>query len=1143
MAATSDPLGGKFPGFFTQLYSLIRNVERKKFILQLSFNDVFRLLEQNDHSDTYKRYAIKRLFQLNDRLNEEQIQKIRTLFLNNFRQYTSLRNLEEPLVGFLAGAIEENVLGEYLKVALNHKSTELFKKCDAFIQSYTNFFIREDEYSTITFSGSHPVSDLNYEKAQCLIELIALHIDPSRIKIHLKIHNSINESMANFLIFASPYIRNLELHHLDDNTTNFILTRCNSLSRLWIKSKNITDAGLVFIEDLSFLESLTINYCPQIEILPKLSRLTLLRHLDISLCNLVKQLPPLNALKSLETLCIYGCSELESLPDISQLRALSTLNLSECRKIKNLPPLTNLSSLETITLMHCESLVVLSSIDSLRKLKTINLHNCKNLEKIDSLEGLENLLSLNLYGCIKLKRLPSLHSLVSLRTLNLNYCCELEELPDLIALTELRSLNLYKCYKITALPSLAGLTNLDLLCLAECSDLVDFPPFDPLINLSVLNLSFCQNLRHFPFTARLEKLVKIKAQMCPNLQTLPDLKALPLLTSFDLSGCVSLTQEVRINALHALLEENHQQVIKLLQDFEIEDTTSFERKLAEKDRALYLQTLPRLKPPNQEVRLEVLSSLLDTDFSTALNYLYSFAIPDTDALCEVLRSRTVVLEFMKRCEISLVDVISLPLTLSCFQAVLADDFIQFQKILTESKGEANLECVKDNSLLKAFILKHLDSIWMNNATKEFIITHYPADDLENEMFYPLKVITKEQTVKFKVTTRQLQRFAKEIIVRWGNLLEISPASLFPSFLDVVFYGQSGIDAGGLSRQFVSQLFQALVHHSPSKLFIRRINGFFIPHLAQKEYSFFEALGQVSGFLLNATTHCPIGELFDTVFFEKLKEITPEEVGRETKVYETSLRAMDRPRLLVLCDSLFNPAEIPQYVYDTLAEEDRQFYEKGKDTLRAMKQFFLAENFHTLDPYIRERIDYLHPFSDNLTEENFDHTRSEIFDEFIDVYLNQLLAIHAFARGIAKSLPLIIQDEEADWVIREWKDFCELPTSCVSKMLQGTLTKEEFKDSLEVGCADSAKEEEVALWLEEWLQSADIFHIRKFLIQVTGAPTLTGNIKISLSEQHEAITYSTCFSTMKLPIGIEKDTFFAELDALNNQAQPEEFNEP
>lgn len=1142
MAATSEVIPDKAPGFFTQLYTLKGNLERKKFILQATFRDVFHLLNQQHHSIRYHKFALQRLMGLNKDLNDKQIIKIRTLFLRNFSRYAAFNSLHAPVVGFLAGAIEEDVIGEYLKVAFTQKSDLLIKNCMAFINSQTNFSIQHEEFITITFTGSNLESNPDYIKAQKLIEIIAKHIEPDSIKIHLTLNNFLNEAIVNFVISTAPYIRTLMLYQLDDQSVKFLLDNCLSLSNLWIKSKKLTAEGLSPIVNLSSLAFLTLNYCHQLQSLPELSRLTSLRQLDISYCHL-NQLPPLNVLTSLEILYIYGCHPLEYIPEITQLKNLKTLNFSECRALKNFPVLGELSSLDSIALMNCEALECIPPFPTLRSLKTINFHNCKNVEEIESFEGLENLTGLNLHGCTKLKRLPSLQGLKQLKSLNLSLCAEVEEIPGLSALVELQTLNLFRCRAITSLPHLNALTKLDLLCLAECENLVYFPSLDPLVNLRILNISFCRHLKYFPVTTGLRKLVSIKAQMCTNLETLPDLISLTALTTFDLSGCSSLTQAVRKEALHALMEKNYHLATKLLYEFEIEDTTSFEKVIAEKNLTLYLQSLHRFSPPNQELRMNILTSLLDTDLPTALNYLSDFAIVDSEGICEILRVRAPILEFMSRCEIALVDADSLPLTLSCFQAILENNDERFQTILSKSTERASLECVKGNRLLKEFILRHLPVMWENKTTRKILNALYPPEDPGNECFYPLEIQNKDRTIYFKLTPNHFHVYAIEIILRWGKLLDEARNKNFPPTLEFFFYGQPGIDAGGISRQGVSHLFHTLVSDTRSNLFVRRINGFFMPHAARREFSFFESLGKVAGSLLNAEDRYPIGELFDLVFYEKLQGLTPEEVSVETEVYESRLKKLDPLELLSLCDSMLNPAELPPYLYEALTVEDRLFYNRGKETLQVMKQFFRSESFQVLDPHIRERIDHLHPFSDNLTEGNFAQIKTEIFEEFIDVYFHQLLAIHAFARGIATSFPLIVSHEETDWVVREWKDFQELPTNVLSNSLQGTLTKELLMHSLEVGCADADKEREVASWMEEWLQRSEISHLRKFLVQVTGAPTIIGKVKISLSEQHERISYSTCFSTMKVPTGIHKETFFAELDALNDHDQPANFDDP
>lgn len=98
-------------------------------------------------------------------------------------------------------------------------------------------------------------------------------------------------------------------------------------------------------------------------------------------------------------------------------------------------------------------------------------------------------------------------------------------------------------------------------------------------------------------------------------------------------------------------------------------------------------------------------------------------------------------------------------------------------------------------------------------------------------------------------------------------------------LNVHFEGEAGIDAGGLGRQFISDLFSFTLKAVKCKKDLD--SGLYRPILEAKEQpKVFRQLGQVMMFCLNADREYPIGILIDEAVFIALKEFTNADLERE-----------------------------------------------------------------------------------------------------------------------------------------------------------------------------------------------------------------------------------------------------------------------
>lgn len=349
---------------------------------------------------------------------------------------------------------------------------------------------------------------------------------------------------------------------------------------------------LTKIPDLSTapnLEGLYLDHCTNlVEIHESIGSLNRLETLDLQFCCNLIILPTNLQSKCLRTLILTSCSSLKSLPSIAvAMENLKTLGLSSTA-VEKLSDLSKAPNLEYIYLDYCTNLVEIhESVGSLNRLVTLDLQWCYNLKILPSNLHSKHLVTLNLKGCYSLERFPnvfvemkflkklcligsaikklpsSIENLVALGVLNLSSCRKLEHIPSSIyRLHHLKHLSLGDCSKLFKFPEniskiwpsmefildtcisnpFGPFPTLKFLDLQNCNLLeVDFLMTDAhcFCNLEVLNLAKNKFIS-LPSINRFSKLRYLFLNDCEFLQNLPELPG--NLAYLDASDCKSLLE-------------------------------------------------------------------------------------------------------------------------------------------------------------------------------------------------------------------------------------------------------------------------------------------------------------------------------------------------------------------------------------------------------------------------------------------------------------------------------------------------------------------------------------------------------------------------------------------------------------------------
>ena len=165
------------------------------------------------------------------------------------------------------------------------------------------------------------------------------------------------------------------------NITNLTLG-----GRDWYSNTKL--ASLSGIENLGFLNSITIEYSSALEDISGLSKLSNLKNLSIKNCEKIKSIPKLIASKeNLKTISITNC-KVEDITGLTGLD-LTVIDLSN-NNVTNLKSLENMTSLASLTLVNNGLYNIASYLDEGNVPKTVNnIDILVNLNKEGSLRTLK----------------------------------------------------------------------------------------------------------------------------------------------------------------------------------------------------------------------------------------------------------------------------------------------------------------------------------------------------------------------------------------------------------------------------------------------------------------------------------------------------------------------------------------------------------------------------------------------------------------------------------------------------------------------------------------------------------------------------------------------------------------------------------
>ncbi|NGX51282.1 MAG: hypothetical protein K1060chlam2_01147 [Chlamydiae bacterium] len=306
-------------------------------------------------------------------------------------------------------------------------------------------------------------------------------------------------------------------------------------------------------------------------------------------------------------------------------------------------------------------------------------------------------------------------------------------------------------------------------------------------------------------------------------------------------------------------------------------------------------------------------------------------------------------------------------------------------------------------------------------------------DLKEHPVEHLKTISRDVQKKFKKIGKPCQIYLK---------------------LAVVYVGEEGVDGGGLTRNFLNSLFNALKERQD--MFQVNKNRLALPYNQTDDQSSFVEIGRV----LMSINHVPpknkcyIGQHFDNALFNVIFTLTAQEI--DTPYKELSLNSK-----LKMAYALYAVDEDAKFMKELLVliGKDSHLSEEESKTAKALLTYSKSETLRELF----------------FTEYNGDQ---------------RLAPIHAIAQGM-KEFSLFSADKKS--VNRYWDNFSKQPNQSwiFNERVQGVLDRKALCKCIRISSQVSAYVRIRANWIKKWIREsppngATESELRQFLKFITGS---------------------------------------------------------
>lgn len=433
-------------------------------------------------------------------------------------------------------------------------------------------------------------------------------------------------------------------------------------------------------------------------------------------------------------------------------------------------------------------------------------------------------------------------------------------------------------------------------------------------------------------------------------------------------------------------------------------------------------------------------------------------------------------------------------------------FYHIQKLLKLADFAENLPSLRQIivKISKERPCLYKDFLMGNDNFKRFT-EKFPPEAPENQAIYPI-FLQCDTKGNMRITTIPNKSFISP-----DTFLFCFNSKILVRRMRVTLFGLPAVDEGGISRLFLSQVFEGLVLNQSR--FEKQSDGRFLPVLKNPKDSLcvktLNQLGRVLAYLLQSNCTYPIGEIFSKGMFEAL-----------INVKKSSLE---------VCKTLVDKdtAEVYQKIKEILSIPDNAVLsDEKKESVAQNILYFKQLSLLDLD----------------MKEFNFPKIKAAYQAMFTELFESKVSALREIAFGMADCFPLKIKREDGEIEIQTLDHLGLFTAEELAYRIQGALSKDTVKRLTAVIGVEESQRNNLKEWFFEWVerQPDDMDTIKKFLQAITGAPAITNTLTFKLLEIGPW-TIHTCFNSVDLPTAIDKDSFFKQLDYWGTGQMAKEFS--
>lgn len=404
---------------------------------------------------------------------------------------------------------------------------------------------------------------------------------------------------------------------------------------------------------------------------------------------------------------------------------------------------------------------------------------------------------------------------------------------------------------------------------------------------------------------------------------------------------------------------------------------------------------------------------------------------------------------------------------------------------------------------RTFLKNHLNLFLKNAQLNELIFSIYPVNKSENFSIYnsmKLRHNTLYVTILPKIA------FDHPDIVFMKIKKQILGSQVV--WFDVKFHGSEGIDGGGLSRQMLTQLIQALLDAIKSKIFnfTRTESGKVIPQAplkpSQDDLDNFRVLGILLGIAYRR--NCPTGEIFSEKWLHCIHSFSEDDLNGK---FSDFIKKMDDVSLTTFMEDC--------------TEQDEKLLEGCKTVLLAKEEEVVKEAATTLNMgWGDEKLEQCVEGGD------IEEVRKMVRSIWVADFKSYLRVSQAMVRGMRETLSHLEWEE----VHSKWETLRWMTVEKFSKHLQGKLSVEWIKKNTKYEPHEKAIE--VKSWVDKWLDEHEDNKqvLTNFVHALTGAKAVVHPITFNLTSAVDSVFPHTCAFSVDVPVNIDEEILRAIFDA-------------